>query len=68
MSWHRRVRSRKREILDFYLKQVADLKKQNDNYFAKSLEEINKTAVERFNNTFSQIRDQFHKTAIQNPL
>jgi len=47
-----------KENLDFYLKQVADLEKA-ERQLLQSLEEINKTAVERFNNTFSQIRDNF---------
>lgn len=47
-----------KENLDFYLKQVADLEKA-EQQLLQSLDEINKTAVERFNATFSQIRNNF---------
>jgi chromosome segregation protein len=47
-----------KEQLDFYLKQVDDLEKA-EQQLLQSLDEINKTAVERFNATFSQIRANF---------
>lgn len=47
-----------KENLDFYLKQIDDLHKA-ESQLLESLEEINKTAEDRFNTTFAEIRTNF---------
>lgn len=48
-----------KERLDFYEEQIADLEKARRE-LQETISEINKTATERFNNTFRKIRTNFH--------
>ena len=47
-----------KERLDFYEEQIEDLHKA-ENELRQTIDEINKTATERFNNTFEKIRENF---------
>lgn len=47
-----------RERLDFYEEQIEDLHKA-ESELRETIDEINKTATERFNNTFEKIRTNF---------
>lgn len=49
-----------KEKLDFYHKQIKDLEEAEADLL-QTLEEINQTAIERFNTTFEQIRENFQK-------
>lgn len=47
-----------KERLDFYEEQIADLRKAEDE-LRQTIQEINRTATERFNSTFEKIRTNF---------
>lgn len=47
-----------KERLDFYEEQIADLQKAEQE-LRETIDEINATATERFNNTFAKIRENF---------
>lgn len=49
-----------KEKLDFYLQQIEDLQEAEKDLL-QSLDEINRTAVDRFNTTFEQIRTNFQQ-------
>lgn len=49
-----------KERLDFYEEQIDDLDKA-EKQLLETIEEINTTATERFNETFEKIRTNFHK-------
>lgn len=49
-----------KERLDFYEQQIEDLNKAEEQLLA-TIEEINTTAIERFNTTFEQIRENFQQ-------
>lgn len=49
-----------KERLDFYEEQISDLEKA-EKQLLETIDEINTTATERFNNTFGRIRENFKK-------